>query len=64
VNVWPPDGVATGSARNEERTLAIPKGIATPELTLSGTEVDAETTTSHLLGPSLNEADGIKGNAD
>lgn len=67
VNSWPLDEglidyVAAGSAVNEENAQAGLNVIATPNFTLSGTEVDATTITPDLIAGTLHEADGIEAN--
>jgi putative iron-regulated protein len=67
VNAWPLDEglidyVATGYGLNEENTLSQLNIIATPNFTLSGTEIDATTITPALIADILHEADGIEAN--
>lgn len=67
VNSWPLDEglidyVANGSAVNEENTHAALNVIATPKITVSGTEVDASDITPDLISNTLHEADGIEAN--
>lgn len=66
VNAWPLDeGLIDYTAAdygNEENALATLNVIATPNFTLSGTEIDATTITSALISGTLHEADGIEAN--
>jgi putative iron-regulated protein len=68
VNAWPLDeGLidyvdAAYGGPSEENPLATLNIVATPTLTLSGTEIDASTITPALIKDSLHEADGIESN--
>jgi putative iron-regulated protein len=66
VNAWPLDeGLIDYTAAdygNEENALASLNVIATPTITLSGAEIDANTITPALIADTLQEADGIEAN--
>jgi putative iron-regulated protein len=67
VNAWPLDEglidyVDAGFGQNEENALASLNVIATPNFTLSGTDVDASQITPDLISGRLHEAGGIEAN--
>ncbi len=67
VNSWPLDEglidyVDPATGENSENDLALLNVIATPEFTLSGTEIDATTITPDLIATTLHEADGGEAN--
>ena len=68
VNAWPLDeGLidyvdASYGGPSDENTLAVLNIVASPKLTLSGTQIDATNITPTLLAETLHEADGIEAN--
>lgn len=68
VNAWPLDeGLidyvdASYGGPTDENELAALNVIASPQLTIAGTEVDATEITPDLIADTLNEADGIETN--
>lgn len=68
VNAWPLDeglidyvDTAYGRA-SDANALAVLNVVATPEFTLSGTDIDATNITPDLLSQTLHEADGVEAN--
>ena len=67
VNAWPLDEglidyVDAGYGTSGENPLTTLNVIATPEFTLSGTDIDATVITPELIAGTLHEADGIEAN--
>jgi putative iron-regulated protein len=67
VNAWPLDEglidyVDAGYGESEENPLSVLNVIASPKISIGGTEVDASTITPALIKDTLHEADGIEAN--
>ncbi len=67
VNAWPLDEglidyVDASYGQSEENALSTLNIVATPQFTLSGTEIDASQITPAFISDTLHEADGIEAN--
>ncbi|MFZ0100526.1 MAG: imelysin family protein, partial [Gemmobacter sp.] len=67
VNAWPLDEglidyVDAGYGESEENPLSVLNVIASPRISIGGTEIDASAITPALIKDTLHEADGIEAN--
>ena len=67
VNAWPLDEglidyVDAGYGESDENPLSVLNVIASPKISIGGTEVDASAITPALIKDTLHEADGIEAN--
>jgi putative iron-regulated protein len=67
VNAWPLDEglidyVDAGYGNSEENPLSVLNVIASPKISIGGTEIDASAITPALIKDTLHEADGIEAN--